>query len=201
MIQMICKEVKKSTNLFTAPVSGDSWTIQLDLEPVDNPSFASLKAGTLVSQPPLRAPRASHNFSTPLSSGGDRVFQPPSKSQLTHPRWQHHASSAIISGFSSARSTVDELDGQRLLSQAWCISFPAMRIVSFYCQKVKRPFISGGNLFLFQWQLVRTVNSVYLKPVGRTWNGWQQSCHVVFEHWILIHFLMGQTTINWSEEI
>ena len=83
---MICKEVKKSTNLFAAPVSGDSWTIQLDLEPVDNPSFASLKAGTLVSQRPSSAPRASHNFSTPLSSGGDRVFQPPSKSQLTHPR-------------------------------------------------------------------------------------------------------------------
>ena len=84
---MIFKEVKKSTNLFAAPVSGDSWTIQLDLEPVDNPSFASLKAGTLVSQRPLTAPRASHNFSTPLSSsGGDRVFQPPSKSQLTHPR-------------------------------------------------------------------------------------------------------------------
>ena len=81
---MIFKEVKKSTNLFAAPVSGDSWTIQLDLEPVDNPSFASLKAGTLVSQRPLTAPRASHNFSTPLSSGGDRVFQPPSKSQLTH---------------------------------------------------------------------------------------------------------------------
>ena len=81
---MIFKEVKKSTNLFAAPVSGDSWTIQLDLEPVDNPSFASLKAGTLVSQPPLTAPRASHNFSTPLSSGGDRVFQPPPKSQLTH---------------------------------------------------------------------------------------------------------------------
>ena len=84
MIQMICKEVKKSTNLFAAPVSGDSRTIQLDLEPVDNPSFASLKAGTLVSQRPLTAPRASHNFSTPLSSGGDRVSQPPSKSQLTH---------------------------------------------------------------------------------------------------------------------
>ena len=78
---MIYDDVYKSTNLFAAAVSGDSWTIQLDLEPVDNPSFASLKAGTLVSQPPLRAPRASHNFSTPLSSGGDRVFQPPSKSQ------------------------------------------------------------------------------------------------------------------------
>ena len=74
------------------------------------------------------------------------------------------------------------ISGSPLLSLAWCISFPAMRIISFYCQEVKRPFISGGNLFLFQWQLVRTVNSVYLKPVGRTWNGWQQSCHVIFEH-------------------
>ena len=82
---MIFKEVKKSTNLFAAAVSGDSWTIQLDLEPVDNPSFASLKAGTLVSQPPLRAPRASHNFSTPLSSGGDRVFQPPAFQVPTDP--------------------------------------------------------------------------------------------------------------------
>ena len=115
MIQSICKEVKKSTNLFAAPVSGDCWTIQLDLEPVDNPSFASLKARTLVSQRPLRAPRASHNFSTPLSSGGDRVFQPPSKSQQVPtdpPEWgQHHASPATISGFSSARSIVDESGG------------------------------------------------------------------------------------------
>ena len=78
---MIFKEVKKSTNLFAAPVSGDSWTIQLDLEPVDNPSFASLKAGTLVSQPPtLGATGISQFFNAALLRWRSRLptaFQVP----------------------------------------------------------------------------------------------------------------------------
>ena len=113
VIQSICKEVKKSTNLFAAPVSGDSWTIQLDLEPVDNPSFASLKAGTLVSQPTATqgATGISQFFNAALLRWRSRL---PTASQVPTdpPEWgQHHASPATISGFSSARSIVDESGG------------------------------------------------------------------------------------------
>ena len=76
----------------------------------------------------------------------------------TSPNWPTRGDSITL----PQRSSVDfQAPGQQWMSQVaslaftcQCISFPAMRIISFYCQKVKRPFINGGNQFLLDSSLI-----------------------------------------------